>query len=1187
MRFFRIPSFTGIEAHRDDADRGSLRIVEGCLPYGPGGLRSGPVWEKVGDASARSDYQENHLHGADDGKGNSLLMVSRFDEVHELAVVSTENTGIEQFGDPYLIAEPLGMYSDNDAVLSPVGNQLYSFGDGDGEAVFVGKDTGKKVRPDEELYSYEWSKFPNCRFFVQGPKKTIYAAGNPENPLRVYISEPASKTTPFRDSPYSTEEHTQDTFMGEMSVVDILGTNASHITALSSRGDQVVVHTNKGCHLLYAPTSDQADTGYRVEQAPATNFSAAVSSQVVAGETGSMSFWLGHDGQIYKDESASRGAEDVKSYADPAQVSWKAKSVWEKELPVDLSNSFAAYDRESGMYWLFVPSDEYNDWISNDEPGLVTHLKAVPDLAGQVDSLSALPDLPSVVENLESNPGVPGLVENLDLLAAPNSANITDFTALPDLPSVVENETVLPDESGIVENLDVKPDLPGVVESFEAVQPKVGVVTAFEALPDLPGVVDNFNALLLKPEGLVTNFNALPDKPGIVENFSANETPDVVTNFNAVPDLAGVVTNLAVTTPSTALVDLNYHAWGTYMLDPYLLSDGTQISDMRFYFLMKVEREPIPNFRGYRFYRYTDLGFVPRENSPDGPTQIEMLKFWPPEPTGTPASDYTLKPYEIYDVSGLSSNSASSQYTDLNQPIITLTNGSSYTFNIGNYHGGSDVAYRWIFKDGEIKTASEVINLVNRDRENCDAGGSTWYSGGYTNYGTLGSFLGKDCTYVDLSGGEGYADLKHDDRIDNMRGAPSDKTKGLQYTEDLWRLFGSLKTEVGHRQASSTIPSGEPFAGTSQYHELENGVTAPGVIPVSNILQSQLEPEQLPGPISDWRTTLSNGNIEDTVALLDWNDRLYNPGSVVSFAVTMLYEVNGVVYETAPVNKEVSVKFNSVLTYNYETEPTNNNSSPPVGDPDPDPVLPDPPGQVTNFTAVKEPAPPVDLSCTTVDQTHTWYYTGSGFEYNHNTNTFPQDDALYVTSFHSSGIGATDAFTAAWNNSGTAPFPNTSSNWDQYPYNQKPYAVWMGQGSSKPNDGGFILPMGFGNGSYFPDNAWQIWAVLQNNGLGNNNSRTYRTELKPANYPSKTYSLEVYADANGRYRAQLKHGIIVLSAWVSDDTTPCGITGIYSATNNATYKLVVGMRPFGYVSSSKRAGAHHTDGSQFTIPYTF
>lgn len=358
MRFFRIPAFTGIEAHRDDADRGSLRVVEGCLPYGPGGLRSGPVWEKVGDVSLKSTDSENHLHGADDGRGNSVLTVSRNDEVHDMAIISTENTEIEQFGSQYIIANPVNMYSQDKAVLAPVGNQLYSFGDGDGEAVFVGK-ASEGVRPDQLLYSYEYSMFPNCKFFVQGPKKTIFAAGNPDKPLRVYVSEPASKTSPYRDSPYSTESPGANAFEGELSVVDILGSNATKITALSSRGNQVVVHTNKGCHLLYEPSSDQAETGYRVEQAPATNFSAAVGSQVVAGETGSMSYWLGHDGQIYKDESAARGAEDVKNYADPAQVSWKAKSVWEKELPTDLSDSFSAYDRQSGMYWVYVKDDGY------------------------------------------------------------------------------------------------------------------------------------------------------------------------------------------------------------------------------------------------------------------------------------------------------------------------------------------------------------------------------------------------------------------------------------------------------------------------------------------------------------------------------------------------------------------------------------------------------------------------------------------------------------------------------------------------------------------------------------------------------------------------------------------------------------------------------------------------------------
>lgn len=361
MRFFRIPSFTGIEAHRDDADRGSLRVVEGCLPYGPGGLRSGPVWEVVGHCTKHSPDAENHISAADDGKGNSVILVTRFGRANAMSVISKENTEITQFNEDYKVADPVGLYSKDYACLSKVGNGWLAFGDGDGDPIFIGKtDDGKPgVFPDEELYSYEWSRFPNCKFFVQGPKKTIFAAGNPDKPLRVYISEPASKTSPYRDSPYSTEATGAEAFAGELSVVDIIATDATKITALSSKGNQVVVHTNKGCHLLYEPSSDQAETGYRVEQAPATNFSAAVGSQVVAGETGSMSYWLGHDGQIYKDESAARGAEDVKNYADPAQVSWKAKSVWEKELPTDLSDSFSAYDRQSGMYWVYVRADEY------------------------------------------------------------------------------------------------------------------------------------------------------------------------------------------------------------------------------------------------------------------------------------------------------------------------------------------------------------------------------------------------------------------------------------------------------------------------------------------------------------------------------------------------------------------------------------------------------------------------------------------------------------------------------------------------------------------------------------------------------------------------------------------------------------------------------------------------------------
>ena len=467
------------------------------------------------------------------------MFVSRMNEVHELAIVSTENTKLESFGTNYLIVDPVEMYREGKAVLAPVGNQLYSFGDGDGEAVFVGKQS-KGVFPDEELYSYEWAKFPNCKFFVQGPKKTIYAAGNPDQPLRVYISEPASKTNPRKDSPYSTEEPVIDAYGGLLSVVDILATNATEITALSSRGDQVVVHTNKGCHLLYAPTSDQAETGYRVEQAPATNFSAAVSSQVVAGETGSMSFWLGHDGQIYKDESASRGAEDVKNYADPAQVSWKSKSVWEKELHYDLRDSFAAYDRQSGMYWIYVLAPEYLDTIDDGIPGMVVNLEALPERPGQITNLNAIGSgIPGNIISFDASTVRPGNISDLIVLPR-RPGKIEDFEIVKERPSYVTDLLAMPLEPGRVD-LDTEPVEPGKIDSLEAMPPEPGRVD-LDTKPVKPGDIDSIEAMPLEP-GKIEDFKCL-DRPGKVEDLDAEPRRPGKIDLELTIDRPGNISNI-------------------------------------------------------------------------------------------------------------------------------------------------------------------------------------------------------------------------------------------------------------------------------------------------------------------------------------------------------------------------------------------------------------------------------------------------------------------------------------------------------------------------------------------------------------------------------------------------------------------------------------------------------------------
>ncbi len=361
MRHFRIYSFSGIEAHRDDADRGSLRIAEGCVPAGAGGLRSAPVFTEVGIVGNVSPDTDNHLTGNDDAENNTLIFSSRNGEVHDARLFKQANTELGPFGTSYDVSVPVAggqLYPDRPASMSAIGNNEVCWGDGSAEAITVGISP-RTVAPNEILYHLEYARFPKCRFFVIGPRKTIYAAGNPDEPLTVYISEPADMQATHRDSMYTDEQ---------LSQVKILMTDGHAITALSGGRDHVVVHTDGGAHLLKAPAPGQASTGYRVEQAPLSAASAAVNHNVVAGENGTYPFWLGFDGQIYKDESGTRGPDNKDSYADPDQVSWMAKGRWDKELPIDLSKCFATYNPELGIYWVFAENTDYANWVNAGSP---------------------------------------------------------------------------------------------------------------------------------------------------------------------------------------------------------------------------------------------------------------------------------------------------------------------------------------------------------------------------------------------------------------------------------------------------------------------------------------------------------------------------------------------------------------------------------------------------------------------------------------------------------------------------------------------------------------------------------------------------------------------------------------------------------------------------------------------------
>jgi len=359
VRYFRIPNFTGIEAHRDDADRGSLRVVEGCLPQGPGGVSSGPVWKKVGDVDSTLLSTDKNLAvtSSADKNGNAFIFASRHSEVHDIHFMPEPNTVLGELEDDVEVYKSSGEMDQRKAYFNSIGNRTLMIGEGSTDPLAVGKgpprEEEQKVAYDGRIYSLEWSVFKRCKYFVVGPNKTIFAAGSCLEPLTVYVSEPAGLTTPFRDSPYSNND---------ISKVDILMSNATIITGLSVLNNQVVVHTDDGCHILYEPKPDQAETGYRVEQKPSSVFSAAVTNAVVNRACGSSPFWLGHDKSIYKDESSKRGQDEKNENTDRDQASYKSKGAWEHELPQNLENSFGVYDPFSGSYIVYVESREHLAW---------------------------------------------------------------------------------------------------------------------------------------------------------------------------------------------------------------------------------------------------------------------------------------------------------------------------------------------------------------------------------------------------------------------------------------------------------------------------------------------------------------------------------------------------------------------------------------------------------------------------------------------------------------------------------------------------------------------------------------------------------------------------------------------------------------------------------------------------------
>ncbi len=315
-----------------------------------GSLRSAPKWSEVFPMNI--PQTGSHILIAQDDEFNKYAFTSVDGQVNSTKIFTNENPVPSRLGDLIAFESKATLTSSSPAYINDVGSRRAIVGNGvdqkkiiEGPGPLLVEDLNAEV---DDIYKLEAVPFPNCSMFVLGLRKCIYAAGNPDYPLRVYVSEPTNTEDPFKEGIYSTQ----------MSKVDILATNATKITALSTYQNYVVVHTDAGVVLLFAAETQQASTGFRVEQTTAAANSGAISPNCVAGSAIIQPYYLGVDGQVYKDSSARRGPENKPSFSDVEQVTAKAKGLWDKTIDREIEDSFSAYETFSGTYNFYMPAQE-------------------------------------------------------------------------------------------------------------------------------------------------------------------------------------------------------------------------------------------------------------------------------------------------------------------------------------------------------------------------------------------------------------------------------------------------------------------------------------------------------------------------------------------------------------------------------------------------------------------------------------------------------------------------------------------------------------------------------------------------------------------------------------------------------------------------------------------------------------
>lgn len=371
MEYFPIRSFRPIETREEntDQDRTVMRLCEGLLPYPNGALCTGPKWAKVWGQSALGAQITTALRnaGATETKAhfvrvtaNSqvLLVVWRYIDGLDTTANSCLGIWLVTGQDPALGTSPTitvtatsgSVYREKNVnapwFASRIGNRIY-FGNGiDANLQWSGgalSALGPSSTP-ADIYDNSRVAIPPCTSFVMSGNKSVFASGNASVPKRVWITHPPTAAFPFNEGIYSTDT----------SFIDVSLSEATKVTALSAYQNYVTAHTDAKPVNLY--DVDGATDGFKCVQSPGAANSSAPSPNGVRDINGLASYYVGADGEIYKDEAVRVGPFDKRPSRDQDIVTTLGVNDWNRDMkkPVTSSGLHTAYDRRTGIFWIWA-----------------------------------------------------------------------------------------------------------------------------------------------------------------------------------------------------------------------------------------------------------------------------------------------------------------------------------------------------------------------------------------------------------------------------------------------------------------------------------------------------------------------------------------------------------------------------------------------------------------------------------------------------------------------------------------------------------------------------------------------------------------------------------------------------------------------------------------------------------------